>query len=154
MVHVYSLYSSTQLRTVRFSALSVLGCSRRSGRDTNVSFFRIPKVITKQGKDIEILSRKWRIGFLSVIKRENLTDKILSNDRICSRHFISGKPASLLDWMTVTQIGFQVFTLETAKASVKAQQKLHWKDGKESKLDNMIITIRMSRVKMMKTAVA
>ena len=38
-------------------------------------------------------------GFLAAIKREGLTDKILENDRVCSRHFITGKPATLEDDM-------------------------------------------------------
>ena len=39
-----------------------------------------------------------------------LTEKILKNDRICSRHFISGKPADLLDetnpdWLPSLNLG-------------------------------------------------
>ena len=36
---------------------------KRSGRDKDVSFYRIPKVITDKGKDLEKLSRKRRTGF-------------------------------------------------------------------------------------------
>ena len=46
----------------------VFGRSKRSGRDKDVSFFRIPKVITNKGKDLEKLSRKCREGFLSAVK--------------------------------------------------------------------------------------
>ena len=50
------------------------------------------------------MPRRRRSGFLAAIRRADLTEKILSNDRICSRHFLSGKPASLLeesspDWL-------------------------------------------------------
>ena len=62
-----------------------------------VSFFRIPNIIThRKAKDKE-LSTEPRAGFLAAISRADVTDKILQNDRICSRHFISGKPASLYD---------------------------------------------------------
>ena len=42
--------------------------------------------------------------------RADLTQKVLSNDRICSRHFISGKPATLLDennpdWLPTLNLG-------------------------------------------------
>ena len=64
----------------------VPSCSKRSGRD-KVSFFRIPKVVHSRGFKKEQISRKRRAGFLAAIKREGLTDKILENDRVCSRHF-------------------------------------------------------------------
>ena len=41
----------------------VFGCSKRSGRDKDVSFYRIPKVIKNKGEDMEKLSRKRRAGF-------------------------------------------------------------------------------------------
>ena len=63
----------------------VPSCSKRSGRD-KVSFFRIPKVVHSRGFKKEQVSRKRRAGFLAAIKREGLTDKILENDRVCSRH--------------------------------------------------------------------
>ena len=47
----------------------------------------------------EQLSRKRRAEFLMAIKREGLMDKNLENDRVCSRHFITGKPATLEDDM-------------------------------------------------------
>ena len=88
----------------------VVGCSKRSGRDKDVSFYRIPKIVTNRGEAIQELSRKRRAGFLSAIMRADLTQKVLSNDRICSRHFISGKPATLLDennpdWLPTLNLG-------------------------------------------------
>ena len=41
----------------------VSGCSKWSGRDIDVLFYRIPKVITNKGEDMEKLSRKRRAGF-------------------------------------------------------------------------------------------
>ena len=70
----------------------IVGCSKCSGRDKDVSFFRIPKVVQPE-ENIVKLSKKRREGFLAAISK--LADKI--NDRICSRHFICGKPAYLLD---------------------------------------------------------
>ncbi len=34
---------------------------------------------------------------LAVISKVGLTEKILKNDRICSRHYPSGQPADLMD---------------------------------------------------------
>lgn len=88
----------------------VLGCSKRSGRDRDVSFFRIPKVIHNKGKEVQLLSKRRRDGFLAAVSRVGLTEKILNNDRICSRHFVLGKPADLLDdtnpdWLPSLNLG-------------------------------------------------
>ena len=88
----------------------VLGCSRRSGRDKDVSFFRIPRIIQDKGEQLRVLSKRRRDGFLTAFSRVGLTEKILKNDRICSRHFISGNPADLLDetnpdWLPSLNLG-------------------------------------------------
>lgn len=88
----------------------VLGCSKRSGRDKDVSFYRIPKVINNKGYRILELTKKRRAGYLAAISRGDVTEKILSNDRICSRHFVSGKPADLEDetnpdWLPSLNLG-------------------------------------------------
>lgn len=101
----------------------VFGCSKRSGRDKDVSFFRIPKIVTNRSEAKEELSRRRRAGFLSAIKRDDLTEKVLSNDRICSRHFLPGKPADLLDennpdWLPTLNLGHRNSLSEsTAKAA-------------------------------------
>lgn len=88
----------------------VLGCSKRSGRDKDVSFYRVPKVITSRGKQEYELTKKRRDGFLAAISRDGLKKTILENDRICSRHFVSGKPAYLHDesnpdWLPSLHLG-------------------------------------------------
>ena len=75
----------------------MIGCTKRSGRDKGVSFYRIPKIITHRGQRDYELSKKRRDGFLAAISLDGLTEKVLVNDRICSRHFRSGKPAALYD---------------------------------------------------------
>ena len=54
----------SNLAIVKMVLCVVLGCSKRSGRDKDVSFFRIPKVKTNRGIDMEILSRKRRSVYL------------------------------------------------------------------------------------------
>ena len=80
----------------------VIGCSKRSGRDKDVSFFSIPTIISHRIKKDRKLSTERRAGLFSVISRADLTDKILQNDRICSRHFISGNPASFMTTQALT----------------------------------------------------
>ena len=47
---------------------------------------------------------------MAAISRDDLTEKILQNDRICAKHFISGKPAYLYDttntdWLPTLNLG-------------------------------------------------
>ena len=88
----------------------VVGCSSRSGRDEGVSFYRIPTVVTTRGSAERELTQKRRDGYLAAISRDDLTEKILPNDRICAKHFISGKPAYLYDttntdWLPTLNLG-------------------------------------------------
>ena len=88
----------------------VLGCSVRSGRDKNVSFFRVPAVVKDRGEQEEELSHERRMMWISAISREKLTEKILCNDRVCSKHFVSGRPSPLwdkhnVDWVPTLNLG-------------------------------------------------
>ncbi len=88
----------------------VVGCSNRSGRNKDISFYKMPKITTSKGSRILELSKKRRARYIAAISRGDLTEKILANDRICSRHFISGKPASLEnetnpDWLPSLNLG-------------------------------------------------
>ncbi len=88
----------------------VYGCSKRSGRDKDVSFFRIPRVISNKGEEVCGLSKKRKEKFFAAISRVGLTEKILKNDRICSRHYLRGKPSDLLDetnpdWLPTLHLG-------------------------------------------------
>ena len=80
-------------------------------------------MIKRRGEEREQLSEKRRSGFLAAIMRADLTEKILVNDRICSRHFLSWKPADLLDvynpdWLPSLYLGNSKQVSETrAKAA-------------------------------------
>ena len=105
----------------------VFGCSKRSGRDKDVSFFRIPKVIYNKGDRTQQLSRRRRDGYLAAISRLGLTEKILKNDRVCSKHFVSGKPADLLedtspDWLPSLNLGHSKSRL-LAKATERWERR-------------------------------
>ena len=89
-----------------------IGCSNKSGRH-EVSFYRVPTVVNNQGMQEEFMKeltaerrRKW----ISAISREDLTDKILENDRVCGERFVSGKPAASwdkhsIDWVPALKLG-------------------------------------------------
>ena len=55
--------------------------------------------------------------FISGQRRSDLTEKIISNDRICSRHSLSGKPACLIDenspdWLPTLNLGHSTIDVQ------------------------------------------
>ena len=71
---------------------------------------RIPAVSDHQGaEDFDIRKRR-RDGYLAAISREDLDYNSLDKYRICSRHFITGKPAFLYEvthpnWLPTLHLG-------------------------------------------------
>ena len=89
---------------------AVYGCSSRSGRDKLISFYRIPAVSFHKGQQDYELRKKRRAGFLAAISRRDVEAESLNNWRVCSRHFVSGKPADLYDitnpdWLPTLNLG-------------------------------------------------
>ena len=73
----------------------VVGCGNDKKRRPDLSFCRVPKVITSQGEDTEILSTERRTRWFAAIICDDLTENILESD--CGIHFQSGKAANLWD---------------------------------------------------------
>ena len=71
-----------------------VGCSMW---DKGISFYRIPAVKRKSSRRKLELSIRRRAGYGAAIFREDLDVKALGKYRVCSRHFLSGKPAALKD---------------------------------------------------------
>ena len=72
-------------------SLLIVDCASESGQYINISFSRVPSVITKEGKEAEELSKERRSRWSSAISRDECTESILKNDCVCSKHFVSGK---------------------------------------------------------------
>ena len=69
----------------------VVDCASQNVRDKGLHFAGIPSVATNQGEEAEKLSFELQLHWISAISRGYLTEKILTNDRVCGRHFISGR---------------------------------------------------------------
>ena len=52
-------------------------------------------MVTNQGEEAEKLSKERRSLWISAISRDDLSEQILANDRVCGRHFASGKAAKV-----------------------------------------------------------
>jgi len=106
----------------------VVGCSSRSERDKDVSFYRIPSIRNGRSQREHELSTKRRVGWLAAISRDDLTEYCLEEGRVCSRHFISGKPASLFDelspdWLPTQNLGHS----KVCEDKVQLSQARYWR---------------------------
>ena len=75
-----------------------------------------------------------------------MTEKILSNDRICSRHFIFGKPAELEnetnpDWLPSLNLGNQKLSDSQAQAVEKLCRRKETEKARDA--DSVMILMKM-----------
>ena len=88
----------------------VVGCSKRSDCNKDVSFHRIPTVRRHyREREFELLLRR-RDGYLAAISRENIDINNLEKYRICSRHFVKNPCVDLwdehnIDWLPTLNLG-------------------------------------------------
>ena len=83
---------------------------KQSASCEDLHFAVVPSVVTNQGEEAEKLSFERQSRWISAISRFDLTEKILANDRVCSRHFISGRAAKSwdkynVDWVPTLNLG-------------------------------------------------
>ena len=103
--------STTESRfTVKMVFCMIVGCASQSARDKHLHFARVPSVVTNQGEEAEKLSFERRSRWISAISRVDLTENILANDRVCGRHFVSGRAAKSwdkynVDWLPTLNLG-------------------------------------------------
>ncbi|CAH3046558.1 unnamed protein product [Porites lobata] len=93
----------------------IVGCGSKSGRDKGLYFARVPSVVTNQGEEAQELSKERRSRWVSAISRDDLTEEILENDRVCEKHFVSGKAAKSwdkynVDWVPTLLLGHKKAT--------------------------------------------
>ena len=105
----------------------VVGCSNDKKKRPELSFCRVPKVITNQGESAEALSSERRTKWLAAISRDDLTESILENDRVCGIHFHSGKSAKPWDkfnrdWVPSLNLGHEKIK-DTHEQKAKAEER-------------------------------
>lgn len=101
----------------------VKGCSKRGHRDNSLSFFRFPAVYKKLSL-VEICKER-RTAWFNAIRRKDLMENSLKFTRICSQHFITGRPAKLQDklhpdWTPSINMGYP----NNSKARLERYQRL------------------------------
>ena len=64
----------------------IVSCGSKNGRDKGLYFVRVPSVLTNQGEEVQKISEERRSRWISAISRDDLTEEILENDRVCEKH--------------------------------------------------------------------
>lgn len=107
----------------------VPGCGNRGEKNPKLGFFAIPKIREHEGDFTKALTEDRRRLWLKNINRESEPTKY---SKICSKHFISGRPASIYershpDWApTVNLEGSKIQNKQAeAEAKLKRYQRLH-----------------------------
>ncbi|KAK2904970.1 hypothetical protein Q8A67_006769 [Cirrhinus molitorella] len=72
---------------------AVRGCRNRLVNGSKLSFFRVPRVRTREGEETRALCERRRATWLARLNRTTVSD----GRRVCSDHFIQGKPSYLHD---------------------------------------------------------
>ncbi|XP_068755908.1 uncharacterized protein [Montipora capricornis] len=112
----------------------IVGCGSKSGRDKGLYFARVPSVLANQGEEAQELSKERRSRWISAISRDDLTEEILENDRVCEKHFVSGRAAKSwdkynIDWVPTLLLGHKKatdrahHTEAAAKRSERARER-------------------------------
>ena len=91
-----------------------------------------------QGKEAEELSKQRRSLWMSAISRDNITETILKNDRVCSKHFVSGTPAKPwdrynIDWVPTLNLGHNKSVQITSSDRTQAEERGQRANQKELK---------------------
>ena len=103
-------------------------CGSKSGRDS-FRFYSVPASITNQGEEFEELTRERRNLWISAIDRADLkTKNVLKDERVCSRHFISGWPAANWnrfneDWVPTLHLTKKEHKKKDAEASAERSER-------------------------------
>nr|CAH7716501.1 unnamed protein product [Callosobruchus chinensis] len=106
----------------------VVGCGSRSERDS-VSFFTVPMVRNYRFlTDLNDLTQKRRELWIAAINRRDLTESKLKYQRVCSKHFITGKPATLKDehhpdWVPSQHMGYRASVAKKRVGDVERHER-------------------------------
>ncbi|KAI0209135.1 hypothetical protein LSAT2_006198 [Lamellibrachia satsuma] len=92
----------------------VFACGKRADRDSHLSYYRLPTIRITQGEQTRQLSEERQRAWLSNIGRRDIKPSNYPYTRVCSLHFVNGKPAGLYDktncdWAPTVNLGHDKF---------------------------------------------
>lgn len=119
----------------------VFGCSKHSGKDKGLNFYRISAVVTREGEQAEELSKERRERWILAISRDDLSWKdVLKNERVCGLHFVSGRPAPCwdkynVDWVPSLNLGKKIYKNNDFKAAEARARRMIERSEKRKALE-------------------
>ena len=125
----------------------IVGCGNKTGKrragKERTRFFRVPRVVTNQGEFIEELTSERRRRWISAISRDDLTEGKRENDRVCSKHFVSGEPAKEwdrfnVDWVPTQNLGHHKLRGDPEKVAERANRAAQRRKRKQEVLEKEI----------------
>ena len=107
---------------------AVVGCANKAKKGDGRSFFRLPAVVTHLGEEDYELSKRRRDAWIARIRREDLKPESYRNVRVCSNHFVTGKPALLYDttnqdWAPSLNLGHSVKVSDGKERYARAKRR-------------------------------
>ena len=127
---VNTAYSKRRLtEEVTMVMCIIVGCGSKSDTAKGIGMFRTPSVIYNQGEETEELTRLRREKWISAISRDDVKYKdILKSERVCGRHFVSGKPSQPwdkhnVDWIPSLNLGKKRYREESSKAATERAER-------------------------------
>ena len=84
-------------------------------------------MVTNQGEGAQEISKERRSCWISTISRDDLTEEILENNRVCEKHFVSGRAAKSwdkynIDWVPTLLLGHKKATDRAHHKEAAAKQ--------------------------------
>ena len=107
---------------------AVVGCGNRANREKTRSFYRLPAIVTGKGEALRELTERRRRAWLVAINRKDIKESNLQYTRVCSDHFISGKPSDVdddtnPDWVPSRNMGYSSKHCPTPERYERAQRR-------------------------------
>ncbi|CAL8333513.1 unnamed protein product [Boreogadus saida] len=106
---------------------AVYGCSNRSTREKDKSFFRVPKVVVHKGEKCKRLTEQRRQKWILNLRlRSGGAESVYS--RVCSDHFVRGLPSALgdvesVDWAPTVKLGYETTLQREQRRKLKEDQQ-------------------------------
>ena len=118
-----------------------IGCCNRGDKNKDKSFYRLPSVVTHQGTQTRQLSEERQRRWLAAIRRSDINPSNFKHTRVCSDHFLSGRPSALYDrtnpdWVPTLSLGHsESHSFDTSTHSTSRYERAKEREAKRCKLE-------------------
>ncbi|KAK0146792.1 hypothetical protein N1851_013911 [Merluccius polli] len=117
----------------------VYGCSNRSNREKSKSFYRVPKIVQHKGAKCKEQTKKRRDKWLANLLL-SFGGAESENARVCSDHFVKGRPSALkdvdcVDWAPTVDLGYAHPYQPMSEASRRRCERLRPREGERRRCD-------------------